>query len=99
MHAGDAFICKVRLADKGLSRATTIAVATNSSDVRLPATINPPADQRSVKFRGTVDSAAPQSVVTISVGNPGGNPGDQIEDRIAVLASPAPVFRQFSAII
>jgi uncharacterized protein (TIGR03437 family) len=64
-----------------------LAVASNSSDVRLPAIINARADQSSIKFRGTVDAATPQSIISIATRNA----GDETEDRIAVLASRAPV--------
>jgi uncharacterized protein (TIGR03437 family) len=77
----------LRLANQGVSGPTTFAVASDSSDLRVPATISARAGQRSIQFRGTVDSAAHQSVVAISAGAP----GDQAETQLAVLASPAPV--------
>jgi uncharacterized protein (TIGR03437 family) len=88
VQAGGSFTCELRLADQGLSAASTFAVASDSSDLRLPATISARAGQRSIQFLGTVDSAAPQAVIHISAGEP----GDQVETQIAVLASAAPVF-------
>ena len=87
VRAGDSFTCEVRLASPGAPDATALAVASNSSDVRLPATIDARADQSSMKFRGTVDAATPQSIISIATRNA----GDEAEDRIEVLASRAPV--------
>ncbi|MGB8259305.1 MAG: DUF4082 domain-containing protein, partial [Terracidiphilus sp.] len=87
VQAGGSFACELRLANQGVSGPTTFAVASDSSDLRVPATISARAGQRSIQFRGTVDSAAHQSVVAISAGAP----GDQAETQLAVLASPAPV--------
>jgi trimeric autotransporter adhesin len=92
VRAGDSFTCELRLPNQSGSRATTTSVASSSSDVRLPAITTARAGQSSIKFRGTVANAAPQSVVTISTCNFGGNPGDQTEAQIAVPASPVPVF-------
>jgi uncharacterized protein (TIGR03437 family) len=92
VQAGGSFTCELRLANQGGSGPATFAVASDSSDLRLPATISARAAQSSIQFLGTVDSAAPQSLIRISIGNPGGDPAGQAETQIAVLASPAPVF-------
>jgi uncharacterized protein (TIGR03437 family) len=92
VRAGDSFICELRLASQGVSRATSIAVASNSSDVLLPATITARTGQSSIKFRATVGTTAPMSVISISTGNDRVNTNEQAEAQIAVLAAPAPVF-------
>jgi uncharacterized protein (TIGR03437 family) len=96
VQAGGSFTCELRLANQG---AASFAVASDGSDLRLPASINARAGQSSIQFRGTVDSAAHQSLIRISIGNPGGDPAGQTETQIAVLASPAPVFSLPTALL
>jgi uncharacterized protein (TIGR03437 family) len=88
VQAGGSFTCELRLANQGLSGPATFAIASNSSDLRLPAAISARAGQSSIQFLGTADSAAHQAVINISAGEP----ADQAETQLTVLASPAPVF-------
>jgi uncharacterized protein (TIGR03437 family) len=92
VQAGGSFTCELRLANQGVSGPASFAVASSGSDLRLPAAISARAGQSSIQFRGTVDVAAPQSVISIFAGDPGGNSGEGAETQLAVLASPAPVF-------
>ena len=88
VRPGDSFTCELSLSNQALSRANTFAVVSSSSDVRLPSTISARADQRSIKFSGTVDRAAAQSSISILIGNPGER---GTETQLAVLPSTAPV--------
>jgi uncharacterized protein (TIGR03437 family) len=83
VRAGESFKCELQ---PGAADAS-YAVKASSSDVRVPKTVAGRPGQRAITFRGTVEDTAPQSVVVIAAVSG----SSQLEDRITVLPSAAPI--------
>ncbi|HEU0119622.1 MAG TPA: DUF4082 domain-containing protein, partial [Bryobacteraceae bacterium] len=86
VRAGDSFRCVVRK-DVSAGDLSGISIAANSTDVRLPDRLVVRGGLQEATFHGSVDLAARNLLVTISVGEGGAVAEDQIE----ILPSGAPV--------
>jgi uncharacterized protein (TIGR03437 family) len=75
---GGSFTCEVTL-DTWTSEA--LPVQTGSAQLRLPASVSLPGDQRTLAFQGHVDDAAVQESAIISAGIA----GQEVKDTISIL--------------
>jgi uncharacterized protein (TIGR03437 family) len=88
VQAGDSFTCALRLDGNRSAKTSVMTVAASGTDARLPAHIAARAGQRSVEFHGSIDKAASQSLVLITIGE-----GEaQAQDQITVLPAGVAVF-------